>query len=300
MSNQEKKTLFKILGFFCFVLILPFPTGFYYLSRAIVFAGAIYAASVIKDLKSSKGETIYLLMIAIAFIYNPILMVFLYQKAIWIVINIISALVFFNAASLFNNSQTGKIPTANRKTKPIVSRQKGINNSRVKARSKSTNNYPYELKMDSFPASQDYLKGEVVQLNGIYVGEVLSWDSIFYVLRLENVDRKLLKGDYLLGERSNANFSIIAIDPIEKKVNEDQLQLFSREETISEQEEIAETTIDDSDRSLEEHNQRMKEQNNALYGSEKVSSSKEESKKYLKTNPDLDREFRQNLVENPD
>ena len=64
------------------------------------------------------------------------------------------------------------------------------------------------------------------------------------------------------------------------------------EETISEQEEIAETTIDDSDSSFEEHNQRMKEQNNALYGSEKVSSSKEESKKYLKTNPDLDREDR--------
>jgi len=48
------------------------------------------------------------------------------------------------------------------------------------------------------------------------------------------------------------------------------------EETISEQEEIAETTIDDSDSSFEEHNQRMKEQNEAIYGSEKVSHNKKE------------------------
>ena len=102
MDYSQEKLILKALGFFSLVLILPFPTGFYYLSRVIVFIGAIYAFTQFKNLKSNTDEPIYYLLIAVAFIYNPIMMVFLYQKAIWIVVNICTALIFFNAASKFN------------------------------------------------------------------------------------------------------------------------------------------------------------------------------------------------------
>jgi len=223
LSNLGKKTLFKILGFFCLVLILPFPTGFYYLFRVVVFVGAIYAASEIRNLKSSNEETIYLLTIAIAFIYNPILMVFLYQKAIWIVTNILSGIVFFKVASLF---QTEKKQVGYRNKKPIFSEQilEGQKISkRVKTRSKNINDYHYELKMNTnFSINSNYMEGEVVRLNrlhGIFAGEVLSWDTVLYVLRLKKVDIRLLKGDILVGEGSGSESSIIQIDPIEKKVN---------------------------------------------------------------------------------
>ena len=77
---MNTKFILKALGVFSLVLILPFPTAFYFLFRVIVFAGAIYAAVQIKNLSSSRGDTIFFLMIAVAFIYNPIMMVFLYEK----------------------------------------------------------------------------------------------------------------------------------------------------------------------------------------------------------------------------
>ncbi|SVD72396.1 uncharacterized protein METZ01_LOCUS425250, partial [marine metagenome] len=108
VDYSQEKSILKALGFFSLVLILPFPTGFYYLSRVIVFIGAIYAFTQFKNLKSNTDEPIYYLLIAVAFIYNPIMMVFLYERAIWIVVNICTALIFFNVASKFNGAALKK------------------------------------------------------------------------------------------------------------------------------------------------------------------------------------------------
>jgi len=125
LDYSQERSILRALGFFSLILILPFPTGFYYLSRLIVFIGAIYAFTQYKNLKSNTDEPIYYLLIAVAFIYNPIIMVFLYQKAIWIVVNICTALIFFNAASKFSEVTLTK-SSRNHQTKATRNYQRNL------------------------------------------------------------------------------------------------------------------------------------------------------------------------------
>ena len=74
--------------------LIPFPYGFYIFLRIIV---TVTAAYIIYDTyKSFKGinETIIIFSI-IAILYNPIIPVHLYDKEIWMVVNIITGIVFF-------------------------------------------------------------------------------------------------------------------------------------------------------------------------------------------------------------
>jgi len=98
--NTSSKFILRCLSVFSVILILPFPTEFYYFARVIVFLGAIYAAIKIKSLNYTQGESLFFLLCVIAFIFNPIIMIFLYSKALWSVLNILAAFAFFKAASL--------------------------------------------------------------------------------------------------------------------------------------------------------------------------------------------------------
>ena len=72
--------------------LIPFPYGFYIFLRIIV---TVTAAYIIYDTyKSFKGinETIIIFSI-IAILYNPIIPVHLYDKEIWMVVNIITGIV---------------------------------------------------------------------------------------------------------------------------------------------------------------------------------------------------------------
>lgn len=71
--------------------ILPMPIGYYTLLRLVVCACAIYYACI---LSQNEDRTFMLIFGFIAILYNPILPVYLYQKSIWIILNIFTVLLF--------------------------------------------------------------------------------------------------------------------------------------------------------------------------------------------------------------
>ena len=74
----------KIIGILLFVAVLPLPMGYYDLLRIIVSIGAV--------LNIFGGRSIF---IPILIIFNPIIPVYLYDKAIWAIIDIVSGMIFF-------------------------------------------------------------------------------------------------------------------------------------------------------------------------------------------------------------
>ena len=74
----------KIIGILLFVAVLPLPMGYYDLLRIIVSIGAV--------LNILGGRSIF---IPVLIIFNPIIPVYLYDKAIWAIIDIDSGMIFF-------------------------------------------------------------------------------------------------------------------------------------------------------------------------------------------------------------
>ena len=72
--------------------ILPLPIGYYTLSRLVVCASAIYFAY---NYYKKKNQTNLWIFGFIAVLYNPIIPVYLYEKIIWIVVNIITIYLFY-------------------------------------------------------------------------------------------------------------------------------------------------------------------------------------------------------------
>ena len=71
--------------------VFPMPYGYYMLSRTIVFICAIYYAY--QSNENSKSGYIWLFG-SIALLYNPLIPIHLGEKSLWLIVNIITALVF--------------------------------------------------------------------------------------------------------------------------------------------------------------------------------------------------------------
>ena len=72
--------------------VLPMPYGYYSLSRLVVCACAVYFAIASK----SQNQDVFIWVFgALAVLYNPIIPVHLYEKEIWMVVNLVTAAVFF-------------------------------------------------------------------------------------------------------------------------------------------------------------------------------------------------------------
>ncbi len=76
--------------------IFPLPYGYFTLLRLVVCGCALFYT-----LNFFQQKNIIFLWIFgfIAFLYNPIFPIYLYEKAIWIVVNFITAIIFFMASS---------------------------------------------------------------------------------------------------------------------------------------------------------------------------------------------------------
>jgi len=72
--------------------VLPMPYGYYTLSRLVVCSCSIYFAH--RLYVQSKSTLIWIFGV-IAVLYNPLVPIHLYQKEIWIVVNILTSAVFF-------------------------------------------------------------------------------------------------------------------------------------------------------------------------------------------------------------
>jgi len=72
--------------------ILPLPIGYYTLSRLVVCGCALYFAH--KFYKKNNNTNLWIFGF-IAVLYNPVVPIYLYEKFIWIIVNIITILIFY-------------------------------------------------------------------------------------------------------------------------------------------------------------------------------------------------------------
>ena len=80
--------------------ILPMPYGYYNLSRLVVCGCSVYFAVACKD----KNEHVFIWLFGgLAILYNPIVPVHLYEKEIWMVVNLITAVIFFTKRNLVSD-----------------------------------------------------------------------------------------------------------------------------------------------------------------------------------------------------
>jgi len=92
ISNKQNKVFWLTPIIVLAIGILPMPIGYYTLSRLVVCAAAIYFAL---NFYKKKDNTNLWIFGFIAVLYNPIIPVYLYEKAIWIVINLITIFLFY-------------------------------------------------------------------------------------------------------------------------------------------------------------------------------------------------------------
>jgi hypothetical protein len=93
-----------ICSVFLLVALAPLPSGFYTFLRIVVFIGALVIAF---GKHASANSLLRWGFIAIAVLFNPIIPVYLYEKGIWMPIDIIAAIAF--AAYSFNSSSKSKV-----------------------------------------------------------------------------------------------------------------------------------------------------------------------------------------------
>ena len=75
----------KVVSIMLFIAVLPLGSGYYDLLRLVV--------SVAAAVNIFRGSFIF---IPILILFNPIIPVYLYDKAVWAIIDIVSGLVFWN------------------------------------------------------------------------------------------------------------------------------------------------------------------------------------------------------------
>ena len=72
--------------------VLPMPYGYYTLLRLVVCGCSLYFAYNLYETKDIAFAWVFGFFVVL---YNPIIPIYLYDKQIWIVVNIITGLVFF-------------------------------------------------------------------------------------------------------------------------------------------------------------------------------------------------------------
>jgi len=92
LSNKQNKVFWLAPIIVLAIGILPMPIGYYTLSRLVVCASALYFAI---SFYKKKDNTNLWIFGFIAILYNPIIPVYLYEKAIWIIVNLITIFLFY-------------------------------------------------------------------------------------------------------------------------------------------------------------------------------------------------------------
>ena len=92
ISNKQNKVFWLAPIIVLAIGILPMPIGYYTLSRLVVCAAALYFAH---NFYKKKDNTNLWIFGFIPVLYNPIIPVYLYEKAIWTVVNLITIFLFY-------------------------------------------------------------------------------------------------------------------------------------------------------------------------------------------------------------
>jgi len=93
MKKAKEKDIFWIAPIIVLVIALfPLPIGYYTLSRLVVSACALYYAIQFHKRNNTTYTWIYGFLVVL---YNPILPIYLYEKFIWVVVNLITIYIFY-------------------------------------------------------------------------------------------------------------------------------------------------------------------------------------------------------------
>tara|TARA_B100000965_G_scaffold66632_1_gene52266 strand:+ start:763 stop:1008 length:246 start_codon:yes stop_codon:yes gene_type:complete len=79
----------KVVSIMLFLAVLPLGSGYYDILRLVVSIAAL--------VNISRGSFIF---IPILILFNPLIPVYLYDKAVWAIIDIVSGLVFWNVSDI--------------------------------------------------------------------------------------------------------------------------------------------------------------------------------------------------------
>jgi len=85
--------------------VLPMPYGYYNILRIVVCISAVFMA--VRAMKSEKGQLVPWLFGGLALLYNPVLPVHLNEKAIWMMVNAVTAVLFIAFRDLSNDEESG-------------------------------------------------------------------------------------------------------------------------------------------------------------------------------------------------
>ena len=92
--TEDNKKIFWLSPIVVLLIgILPLPIGYYTLSRLVVCAAAIYFTH---NFYKKKDNTKLWIFGFIAVLYNPIIPIYLYEKIIWIIVNLITVYFFYS------------------------------------------------------------------------------------------------------------------------------------------------------------------------------------------------------------
>jgi hypothetical protein len=99
---KNEKSIFWIAPIVVMAIgVLPMPYGYYSLSRLVVCGCAIYFAIASKN----QNQDVFIWVFgALAVLYNPIIPVHLYEKEIWMIVNLATAAVFFFKRDLLSKA----------------------------------------------------------------------------------------------------------------------------------------------------------------------------------------------------
>lgn len=93
MKKTKDKDIFWIAPIVVLVIALfPLPIGYFTLSRLVVSACALYYAIQFHKRNNTTYTWIYGFLVVL---YNPIIPIYLYEKFIWIIVNLITIYIFY-------------------------------------------------------------------------------------------------------------------------------------------------------------------------------------------------------------
>jgi amino acid transporter len=93
MKKTKDKDIFWIAPIVVLVIALfPLPIGYFTLSRLVVSACALYYAIQFHKRNNTTYTWIYGFLVVL---YNPVIPIYLYEKFIWVVVNLITIYIFY-------------------------------------------------------------------------------------------------------------------------------------------------------------------------------------------------------------
>jgi hypothetical protein len=81
--------------------ILDLPYGYYHLLKLVVCASSIYFAY---KMHTSNDTVFQWVFVFFAILYNPIVPIYLYEKEIWVIVNLFTAIAFYLKREAFKNN----------------------------------------------------------------------------------------------------------------------------------------------------------------------------------------------------